>query len=56
MLLVKTICIDGLIGNIDAQKAGGDVKKGKVDPYAYLPLSQAATRKGRNRIGIAGKR
>lgn len=38
------------------QKAGGDVKKGKVDPYAYLPLSQAAKRKGRDRIGIAGKR
>lgn len=38
------------------QKAGGDVKKGKVDPYAYLPLSQAAKRKGRDRIGVAGKR
>jgi ribosomal RNA-processing protein 12 len=39
-----------------AKKAGGDVKKGNIDPYAYLPLSQAAKRKGRDRIGIAGKR
>ncbi|KAG6369547.1 armadillo-type protein [Boletus reticuloceps] len=39
-----------------AKKAGGDVKKGNTDPYAYLPLSQAAKRKGRDRIGIAGKR
>ncbi|KAI0696713.1 ribosomal RNA-processing protein 12 [Cytidiella melzeri] len=39
-----------------AKKAGGDVKKGGVDPYAYLPLSQAAKKKGRKeRIGIAGK-
>lgn len=49
-------CIDCLTGTIDVQKAGGDVKKGKVDPYAYLPLSQAAKRKGRDRIGITGKR
>lgn len=56
MLSVKTTCVDGLNGNIDVQKAGGDVQKGKVDPYAYLSLSQAATRKGRGRIGIAGKR
>ncbi|THH02095.1 hypothetical protein EW026_g741 [Hermanssonia centrifuga] len=40
-----------------AKKAGGDVKKAGVDPYAYLPLSQAAKKKGRHeRIGIAGKR
>ncbi|KAG8213920.1 armadillo-type protein [Butyriboletus roseoflavus] len=39
-----------------AKKAGGDVKKGKVDPYAYLPLSQTAKSKGHDRIGIAGKR
>ncbi|KIJ68150.1 hypothetical protein HYDPIDRAFT_83324 [Hydnomerulius pinastri MD-312] len=39
-----------------AKGAGGDVKKGGVDPYAYLPLSQAAKKKGRNQIGIAGKR
>ncbi|KAF8554190.1 NUC173-domain-containing protein [Imleria badia] len=39
-----------------AKKAGGDVKKGKVDPYAYLPLSQAAKRKSRDRVGITGKR
>lgn len=57
MFPIKVICIDGLNGNI-VQKAGGDVKKGKVDPYAYLPLSQAAKRKGKgpDRIGIAGKR
>ncbi|KAL4078409.1 armadillo-type protein [Scleroderma yunnanense] len=39
-----------------AKKAGGDVKKGGLDPYAYVPLGQAAKKKGRNRIGIAGKR
>jgi ribosomal RNA-processing protein 12 len=42
-----------------AKKAGGDVKKGGVDPYAYLPLSQAAkkgSRGERSKIGIAGKR
>ncbi|KAG1878300.1 armadillo-type protein [Suillus subluteus] len=39
-----------------AKKAGGDVKKGGVDPYAYMSLSQAAKKKGRNRTGIAGKR
>ncbi|KAH8107256.1 ribosomal RNA-processing protein 12 [Cristinia sonorae] len=40
-----------------AKKAGGDVKKGGVDPYAYLPLSQAAKKKGRReRLGVAGKR
>ncbi len=40
------------------QKAGGDVKKGGVDPYAYLSLSQAAKKgqRGRTSIGIAGKR
>lgn len=39
------------------QKAGGDIKKGGVDPYAYLSLSQAAKKGGRQqRIGIAGKR
>ena len=39
------------------QKAGGDVKKGGVDPYAYMPLSQAAKKQNRGgRIGIAGKR
>ncbi|PCH43449.1 NUC173-domain-containing protein [Wolfiporia cocos MD-104 SS10] len=40
-----------------AKKAGGDVKKGGVEPYAYLSLSQAAKKKGRgNRVGIVGKR
>ena len=38
-----------------AKKAGGDVKKKGVDPYAYLSLSQAAKKKG-GKIGIAGKR
>ncbi|RDX55210.1 NUC173-domain-containing protein [Lentinus brumalis] len=40
-----------------AKKAGGDVKKGGVDPYAYMSLSQAAKKQNRGgRIGIAGKR
>jgi len=43
-----------------AKKAGGDVKKGGVDPYAYMSLSQAAKKGGRGghgaKIGIAGKR
>ncbi|KAF4621075.1 hypothetical protein D9613_000384 [Agrocybe pediades] len=39
-----------------AKKAGGDVKKGGVDPYAYLSLSQAAKAGKKGRIGIAGKR
>ncbi|KAF8070663.1 armadillo-type protein [Lyophyllum atratum] len=42
-----------------AKKAGGDVKKKGVDPYAYLSLSQASKkggRGGRSNLGIAGKR
>ncbi|KAH9859050.1 NUC173-domain-containing protein [Lenzites betulinus] len=40
-----------------AKKAGGDVKKNGVDPYAYMSLSQAAKKQNRGaRIGIAGKR
>lgn len=39
-----------------AKKAGGDVKKGKLEPYAYLPLRQVAKKKGRDRIGVSGKR
>ncbi|PPQ62932.1 hypothetical protein CVT24_006172 [Panaeolus cyanescens] len=39
-----------------AKRAGGDLKKNGVDPYAYLTLSQAAKGRGRNSIGIAGKR
>lgn len=41
-----------------AKKAGGDLKKGGVDPYAYLSLSQAAKKGGRGsgKIGITGKR
>nr|VWP02479.1 G protein alpha subunit [Ganoderma boninense] len=39
------------------QRAGGDVKKGGVDPYAYMSLSQAAKKQNRSgRIGVAGKR
>lgn len=49
--LVTNICISR------TQKAGGDLKKGGVDPYAYVPLKQAA-KKGnrRSRLGVAGKR
>ncbi|KAJ7578515.1 armadillo-type protein [Mycena floridula] len=39
-----------------AKKAGGDLKKGGVDPYAYLSLSQAAKKKGGKKgasIGVA---
>jgi len=40
-----------------AKKAAGDVKKGGTEPYAYLPLADAAKRKGRGaKMGIAGKR
>jgi ribosomal RNA-processing protein 12 len=41
------------------QKAEGDVKRGSIDPYAYVPLATAAKKTGRGghgRIGIAGKR
>ncbi|KAF8813761.1 NUC173-domain-containing protein [Phlegmacium glaucopus] len=41
-----------------AKKAGGDIKKGGVDPFAYMSLSQAAKNGGRGRhhVGITGKR
>ncbi|KAK0212882.1 armadillo-type protein [Desarmillaria ectypa] len=42
-----------------AKRAGGDTKKGTLDPHAYLTLSQASKRggrKGQPRMGIAGKR
>ncbi|KAF8895689.1 armadillo-type protein [Gymnopilus junonius] len=40
-----------------AKKAGGDIKKNGVDPYAYLSLSQAAKSGHRGqKIGITGKR
>ncbi|KZT72213.1 NUC173-domain-containing protein [Daedalea quercina L-15889] len=39
-----------------ARKAGGDVRKGGMEPYAYMPLSQAAKKQGRKHVGIAGKR
>jgi ribosomal RNA-processing protein 12 len=39
------------------QKAGGDLKKGGLDPYAYVSLKQAAKKANRrNRLGVAGKR
>ncbi|KAJ2931221.1 hypothetical protein H1R20_g5799, partial [Candolleomyces eurysporus] len=38
-----------------AKKAGGDIKKNGMDPYAYLPLGQAAKRK-KGHIGITGRR
>lgn len=38
-----------------AKKAGGDVKKRGVDPYAYVSLSQASKKK-QGKMGIAGKR
>ncbi|KAF9453999.1 NUC173-domain-containing protein [Macrolepiota fuliginosa MF-IS2] len=40
-----------------AKRAGGDVKKHGVDPYAYLSLSEASKRgKSNKRIGITSKR
>ncbi|GJJ06213.1 hypothetical protein Clacol_000403 [Clathrus columnatus] len=41
-----------------AKHAGGDVKKGGVDPYAYLPLSQATKKKNgkQQRINVVGRR
>ncbi|THU95393.1 ribosomal RNA-processing protein 12 [Dendrothele bispora CBS 962.96] len=41
-----------------SKRAGGDLKKSGVDPYAYLTLAQASKkgRGGKSRIGIAGKR
>lgn len=40
------------------QRAGGDVKKKGMDPYAYLTLSQAAKsgRGGRSNLGITQKK
>lgn len=41
------------------QKAGGDIKKGSLDPYAYVTLSQAAKKGARGKrphVGITGKR
>ncbi|KAF8521281.1 NUC173-domain-containing protein [Hysterangium stoloniferum] len=41
-----------------AKNAGGDMKKGGMDPYAYLPLSQAAKKKGgkASRVNVVGRR
>ncbi|KAJ3537295.1 hypothetical protein NMY22_g5649 [Coprinellus aureogranulatus] len=38
-----------------AKKAGGDIKKGGLDPYAYLSLGEAAKRGKKGKIGITGK-
>ncbi|EJD03307.1 NUC173-domain-containing protein [Fomitiporia mediterranea MF3/22] len=42
-----------------SKRAGGDVKKGGMDPYAYLPLSQAAKvgkGKGSHKVTVTGRR
>jgi len=41
-----------------AKKAGGDIKKGGLDPFAYMSLSQAAKNGGRghHHVSITGKR
>ncbi|KAF8515453.1 NUC173-domain-containing protein [Gautieria morchelliformis] len=40
-----------------AKNAGGDVRKGGLDPYAYLPLSQAAKKGGKGgRVNVVGRR
>ncbi|EJD52438.1 NUC173-domain-containing protein [Auricularia subglabra TFB-10046 SS5] len=41
------------------QNAGGDVKRGKIEPYAYMSLGEAAkktSRKGGERVSITGRR
>lgn len=35
-----------------AQKAGGDIKKGRVEPYAYLPLNPASLNKRTKRKAV----
>lgn len=50
-------CCEMIAEHVPSQKAGGDVKKGGVDPYAYMSLSQAARKGGRgNKMGITGRR
>ncbi|KAF8335881.1 uncharacterized protein EI90DRAFT_2912815 [Cantharellus anzutake] len=40
-----------------AKNAGGDAKRGGVDPYAYLPLAKVGTKKGRStKYSFTGKR
>jgi ribosomal RNA-processing protein 12 len=49
----------GMYSLLIIQHAGGDVKKGGVDPYAYLTLSQAAKGgkgKGQQKFTVTGKR
>lgn len=47
-----------LMLSLPLQKAGGDLKKkGGPDPYAYVPLGQAAKKRNRRSgLGLAGKR
>jgi len=49
----------GAVPDLLDQRAGGDVKKNGVDPYAYLTLSQAGGNKkgrGKAKVSILGKR
>ena len=42
-----------------AKKAGGDIKRGGVDPYAYVSLAQAAKGgrgKGGQKVTVTGRR
>ena len=42
-----------------ARKAGGDVRRGGVDPYAYMSLGQAAKGgrgKGGHRLSVTGRK
>jgi len=41
-------------GEFKAKKAGGDVKKGKLEPYAYLPFNRQALNK-RKQIKMKGQ-
>lgn len=58
-VLIVTLYLLTLIPNTYCllQKAGGDVKRGGVDPYAYLSLKDAAKKggKGRNRMRVLNK-
>ncbi len=40
-----------------AKKAGGDVRRGNSDPYAYVPLNKAGKHKGPGaKLNISGKK
>ena len=58
-VLMKSFdCLGKTLIVVTLQKAGGDLKKkGGPDPYAYVPLGQAAKKRTRrNGLGLAGKR